>query len=93
MTGTANNLNQTYEQILQRLDSLDIVPFPGTPVIDESGGGIIIWDPESDDWRAFIDVAKREGAASMIVAKGEKIANRHDEISSSRRGRRKMKNE
>jgi hypothetical protein len=76
------NLNETYDEILKRLDSVNIVPFPGTPVIDETAGNIIIWDPESDDWKSFIDVAKKEGAASMIVAKGESTARHPDEIGS-----------
>jgi hypothetical protein len=76
------NLNKTYDEIMDHLRALDITPFLGTPIIDENNANIVVWDPESDDWRTFIEIAKKEGAKSMIVGKGERVTSMMHEIGS-----------
>ncbi|MGB9659196.1 MAG: hypothetical protein ACPLY9_01540 [Nitrososphaerales archaeon] len=67
------NLNKIYEEIVEYIKSQNLRIFPGRLTLTEGFLNQVIWGPESDDWKSFIEIAREEGAKTIIVeiAKGE----------------------
>lgn len=63
------DLKGTCDQILAYLKSQNLKVFSGNPIIVEHT--TIMWDKDNDDWKSFIEIAKDEGARSMILHKEE----------------------
>ena len=68
-----DDLNKTYEEMIVFIKSKGIRIFPGNLMLAERALSCAMWDPKNDDWKAFIEIAKDEGAKTMIVEveKGE----------------------
>jgi len=52
--------------------------FRGSLLLNETGAGQVIWDPENDDWKSYVDIAKEEGARTIILD-AEKGEDKHSE--------------
>ncbi|MEM3538466.1 MAG: hypothetical protein QW193_01115 [Nitrososphaerales archaeon] len=72
MTET-ENLNKIYEEIVEYIRSQNLRIFPGKLTLYEGFLNQVIWSQENDDWKSFIEIAREEGAKTIIVeiTKGE----------------------
>jgi len=61
------DLNKLYEEAIAYVKSRGLKLFPGTLLLSEGVLGRVIWSSGSDDWKAFIEIAKEEGAGTIIV--------------------------
>jgi len=70
------DLNKVYEEAIAYIKSRGFKLFPGTLLLSEGVLGRVIWSSGSDDWKSFFEIAKEEGARTVIV---EAIKGREDE--------------
>ncbi len=61
------NLNKIYEEVVEYIKSQNLRIFPGKLTLDEGFLNQVTWSSESDDWKSFIEIAKEEGAKTIIV--------------------------
>jgi hypothetical protein len=68
--GNQDNLNKIYEEMVEYIKSCGLRVFPtvsGQYNLDEEEPNVVIWDSARGDWKSFIEIAKEEGAKTIIV--------------------------
>ena len=66
MTIPKTDINDVYEQISTYAVTLDLKTFVGARV-SEGSAVLFRWDERSDDWKAFIDIARNAGAPCLVI--------------------------
>lgn len=61
------HMKENSDQIATYVRSLGLKVFPGIPVIGDESKGIVVWDPRNEDWKSFIEIAREEGAKTVII--------------------------
>jgi hypothetical protein len=67
MATSKMGINDVYEEISTYAVTLDLKTFVGSR-ISEGSAVLYRWDESSDDWRAFIDVARHAGATCLVIS-------------------------
>ena len=67
MTISNMGINDIYEEISTYAVTLDLKTFVGARV-SEGSAILFRWDERSDDWKAFIDVAREAGAPCLVIS-------------------------
>jgi hypothetical protein len=66
MANPKTDINDIYEQISTYALTLDLKTFVGARA-SEGSALLFRWDERSDDWKAFIDIARDAGAPCLVI--------------------------
>jgi hypothetical protein len=63
------DLGKTYDEVLNYAKAQGLAVFKGVPLLGEQPNNVMLWDEDDKNWKEFINVAKAEGAKTLIASK------------------------